>query len=334
MKKSLLALTVLSAFAGAASAQTSVTVYGIVDAGLVFERGGAAGSVSKLGSGVQSGTRLGFKGSEDLGGGLSAKFQLETGIAADTGGFNQGGLAFGRQSWVGLAGNFGQVSLGRQYTPLFIALDSIDPFGTGLAGASNNLMSTAGTRMNNTVNYTTNNLSGFTGTAAYGFGEVAGDTAASRQIGLSGSYANGPAAAVLAYHNTNNATATGSTKNTLLGGTWNFGPVTGHLGFEWNKADSGSVDTVDSTDVLIGASVPVGAGSFLASYIRKNDKLAANSDANQVAVGYTYALSKRTNFYTSYARISNKNGAAYTVGNATEGGSGDKAFNVGLRHKF
>jgi predicted porin len=119
-KKTLIALAILGAFTGVASAQTSVTVYGVADAGLVFEGGGAAGSVTKLSTGVQSGTRLGFKGVEDLGGGLSAKFLLETGIKIDTGGFNQGGTAFGRQDYVGLEGGFGSVTLGRQYTPVFI----------------------------------------------------------------------------------------------------------------------------------------------------------------------------------------------------------------------
>jgi predicted porin len=78
----------------------------------------------------------------------------------------------------------------------------------------------------------------------------------------------------------------------------------------------------------------LGAGTVMASYMHKDDKAAANRDANQLALGYSHALSKRTNLYTSIARIDNKNGAQYTVGNATEGGTTDKAFNVGIRHKF
>jgi predicted porin len=90
MKKSLLALAILGAIGGTASAQTAVTVYGLVDAGLVQERGAAAGNVTKLSSGVQSGSRLGFRGTEDLGSGITAKFALEAGIGIDTGASNQG----------------------------------------------------------------------------------------------------------------------------------------------------------------------------------------------------------------------------------------------------
>ena len=140
MKKSLLALAVLGAFAGAASAQSSITIYGIADAGIVAESGNPAGSVTKLTSGVSAGSRLGFRGTEDLGGGLAAIFALETGILLDTGGnaqgqvfANQNGLVFGRQDYVGLTGGFGAVTAGRQYNPYFITVNTVDPFGTGYA---------------------------------------------------------------------------------------------------------------------------------------------------------------------------------------------------------
>lgn len=344
MKKSLLALAVLGAFAGAASAQTSVTIYGIADAGLSFEGGSKTGdSVNKLSSGIESGSRLGFKGTEDLGGGLSAKFQLETGIAIDTGGFTQGGTAFGRQAWVGLSGNFGNISLGRQYTPLFIAGDTIDPFDMGLAGTASNLLHVGGAqsaRMNNTLNYTTNNLSGFVGTVAYGFGEVVGNTSASRQWGASGTYSNGPLTALIAYHNYNDAAAVvpgadlGSHKTTLIGATYDFQAAKGYFGYAWNKADNSLVTTEDTRDLLVGVSVPMGQSTFLASYIKKTDKNSTNAGASQFALGYQYALSKRTDFYTSYAHINNDSGAFYTVGNAIDSGIGNRAFNFGLRHKF
>jgi len=329
MKKSLLALAVLSAFAGAATAQTSVNIYGIVDAGIVHERGNPAGNVTKLTSGVESGSRLGVRGTEDLGGGLAGKFVLETGIAADTGGFNQGGLAFGRQAYVGLAGNWGMVSLGRQYTPHYLALDSIDPFSTGLAGNAANLVSTV-TRMDNTIKYSTPTWSGFIGELAYGFGEVQGNNTANRQIGASIGYNNGPLLVNLAYQRADDPTGTDRARNTLLGAKYDFGRLGASIGVTQNRG----LGIVDSRDYLLGVTVPFGASTVLASFIRKDDRTAADSDARQWALGYTYAVSKRTNFYTSYARILNKNGAAYTVGNATEAGSGDSAFNVGVRHLF
>lgn len=329
MKKSFLLLALLGAFAGTAAAQSSVTVYGAIDLGLVHESGGAGGSVAKLSSGVEAGSRLGFKGTEDLGGGLSAHFQLENGLAADTGGFNQGGLLFGRQAYVGLKGNFGTVNFGRQYLPLYNAFADADPFGAGLAGSAGNLFPYPA-RMDNTILYMTPAMGGFTGEFAYGLGEVAGNASANRHLDLTVGYQNGPLAVKLAHHNIRNATDTNTTKYNLVTGVYNFGPAKLHLAYGTNRDDA----TLDANDILLGVSAPVGGGTVMASYVRKNDKSAANMDANQAGIGYTYPLSKRTNVYTAYGRINNDNGAAYTVGNAIEGGSGDKAFNVGIRHKF
>ncbi|RZI40021.1 porin [Herbaspirillum sp. HC18] len=338
MKKSLLALAVFGAFAGAASAQTNVSIYGVADAGLTREKG-ATDSVWKLATGVQSGNRLGFKGSEDLGGGLKANFQLENGYDLDTGALRQGGRLFGRQAWVGLSGGFGAVSFGRQYDPLFLALDSVDPFGTGLTGATTNLMgfgASGDVRVNNSIAYSTNNLSGFTGSIVYGLGEVAGDNSLNRTYSLSAAYANGPINAVLAYSNSN-LTATNTAKQLLVGGTFNFGPATAHAAFEADKNDAGR----DFYEWMVGVSAPIGAGTVLASFIDKNDRNTAdNAGAKQYALGYTYALSKRTNLYTSYAHIKNDSASAAVVGDASSGGSAvnpgqsSNAFTVGVRHKF
>ena len=328
MKRSLLAFAVLGAFAGAANAQSSVSIYGLVDIGIAAERGGPAGSTLKLdGSGIHSGNRLGFKGSEDLGGGLSAIFTLETGYNSDTGTLGQGGAIFGRQSWVGLQGNFGAVKFGRQYTPLFLAIDSLDPID-GMTGGSGNLLPRGGVRMNNTISYATSKAGGFSGLLAYGFGEVAGETSGSRVIGGSVAYENGPLVVKLAHHNANNATATDSAKNTYLGGSYNLGVAKPIFGYQVNKGTG----AVDNRDALIGVQVPFGPHTVMASYIDKDDKSAANNDADLFALAYTYALSKRTNLYTSYMRISNENSLVYR----TKGGdgSGDREFNIGIRHKF
>ncbi len=329
MKKSLLALAVLGSFTGAVSAQTNVTIYGIADAGIVLERGGSAGAVNKLTSGVASGSRIGFRGTEDLGGGLSANFVLENGFNIDNGSL-VGGLIFGRQAFVGLKGGFGAVNLGRQYTPHYSILVGVDPFGNGTAGRTTNLMANSGVRMNNTVKYSSPNMGGFSADVAYGFGEVAGDSAASRAIGFNVKYAAGPVTVGLGYHNANNATDTDDAKSTLLAGTYSFGVAKAHLAYGVNKGTG----SADNTDMMVGVTVPVGASKFIASYIRKNDESAANADASQWALGYFYSLSKRTDLYVAYADISNDNGAAFKVGNGTEAGSGDRAFNLGVRHNF
>lgn len=356
MKKSILALAALGALAGTASAQTSVTIYGVIDAGFVAERGGASGSVNKLTSGVASGSRLGFKGTEDLGGGLTALFLLENGFSVDTGGLGQGGLLFGRQAYAGLGGGFGTVTLGRQYTPQYLTLAFADPFGTGMAGDAANIMPNTGnasSRMDNAIKYVTPALGGFTGELAYGFGEVADDNSAGRQIGLAVAYKGGPLGVRLGYHNRNNDTATVKNtddgKSTLLAATYDFGVAKAHAAYGVNKGLNSSplrntsnpfgsavapTASTDSADWLIGATIPFGASTVLVSYVHKNDKNATNRDASQWAIGYRYALSKRTDLYAAYASISNKNGAGYTVGSAIEAGSGDKAFNFGIRHSF
>lgn len=332
MKRSYLVLAGIGAFhalTGNVSAQTSLTLYGLVDAGLVYERGGAAGNVTKLTSGVQSGSRLGFKGMEDLGGGLSAKFALESGFNMDTGTMGQGGRLFGRQAWVGLGGRWGDLTFGRQYTPHFLMLDQVDPFGTGLAGSSTNLMSTVD-RMNNTIKLATPAWSGFTGELAYGFGEVPGDSSANRQLGGSVGYASGPLMLKVAHHRVENPTGTDDARSTLVGGKFDFGMAAASLGVGLNRGTG----TTDNRDYMLGVTVPVGAGALLASFTRKDDRTGLNADADQWAVGYTHALSRRTNLYTSFARISNDPGAAFTAGNASEPGTSDKAFNIGIRHKF
>ncbi len=349
MKKSLLALAVLGAFAGAASAQTNVTIYGVADVGIQRTDTNVAGVDPKwaLDSGLQSGSRLGFKGTEDLGGGLSAIFALENGFDISTGAMGQGAL-FGRQAFVGLSGGFGTVKFGRQYTPIFGAVDSVDPFGTGLAGALTNTVNTFGVRMNNTINYSMA-AGAFSGQVAYGLGEVPGDNSASRQIGLSFGYANGPISAVIAYHNKKDAAGAASGRTTFIGGTYNFGVVKAHASFADNRGDGvvGDIalgfvpaptqaqkdaaaalatdETVKTRDYMLGVSAPVGAGSVLASFQRKDDR-DSSDHYDLFAVGYTHGLSKRTNLYTSLGY-----GKSHVAGISD---LKNNVFNVGIRHKF
>lgn len=329
MNKSLLAFSAMAAFANIASAQ-SVTVYGIVDAGVVSEGDGPKGSITKLTSGVASASRLGFRGAEDLGGGVKATFNLEMGVMLDTGTSQTGTGTFGRLSTVGLTGGFGAVNVGRQYTPYFKTLQAEDPFVTGMAGRATNLMSNSGVRYDNSVVYSTPKVAGFSANLAYSLGEVPGNSAGSRAYGFSAAYEAGPFAARLAYHDANNATALDCAKNTLVGADYNFGIAKASIAYAVNKG----FGTLDSNDVLAGIAVPLGANRLVASYIRKDDKSVANKDARQLGIGLFHHLSKRTDVYAAYARILNRNGATYVVGNNTEPGSGARAFDLGLRHTF
>jgi GBP family porin len=342
MKKSLIALACASAFAGSANAQ-SLTTYGIVDMGFVGESGGTAGSIDKITSGAQSGTRLGFKGTEDLGNNMKALFVLETGIAADTGGFSAStasNIAFARQAFVGLQSDAGTLTLGRQYTPFFLTLNGVaDPFASGLAGNAQNLIPHSGIRMNNAVKYASPIFSGVSAEVAYGFGEnTAGNDKSGRNVGGSVGYSDGALSVRLAYHRANEAPTTATTISTLhdtstiLAANYKFEVAKVFAAYSDNDVQISGRGK--SRDLLIGVSVPFGNHTFIASYITKDGRSALNRDANQLGLGYTYALSKRTNLYAAWASIDNKNGAPYTVGNNSEPGSGDRAVNLGVRHTF
>ncbi len=345
MKKTYIALALLTAVAGAAQAQSTVTVYGVLDMALQNESNGAgtkgAGNVTSLDSGVQSGSRLGFKGSEDLGGGLKANFKLEMGVNADTGASAQGGLAFGRAAWVGLSGDFGAIQMGRQNKPMFNAVDTIDPFSTGIVGGTagqstsatgfGNLFFATNPRSTNTFNYTTNDLSGFTGSVAYTFGAVAGDISKNRGIGVSGQYAGGPLVAVVAYHNENDANAQ-AIKHLFVGATYDFNVVKAALAYGKVTSDNNSVD---NKLWLLGATVPVSKeGAIIGTYARVTNNLVSTAgNSNQFALGYTYSLSKRTNLYTSFERLSN-DANTNAGGLASGNGVTERLVNVGIRHMF
>jgi predicted porin len=356
MKKTIAALAVLSMASGIAAAQSAVTIYGLFDVALVRESGGAAGSMTKLTSGIGGGSRLGFKGTEDLGGGNTAFFLLENGFQADTGVQGQGGLLFGRQVYVGIGGKWGSLALGRQYTPQYLAIAGLDPFGSGYAGDTKNLFvptGNAGSRMDNTVKYISPAYFNTTAEVVYAPGEVSGDSDAGRQFGGSLAYKEGPLVVRVGYHNRNNDTATVKTntnaRNLVAGATYDIVKTRLHLAYAVNKGLNSDlprntanpygyavapVGSTDSRDLLLGLTYPVGPHTFLASYIDKDDKTRFNQDAHQFAVGYRYGLSKRTELYAVAAKITNKNGAGYTVGSAIEAGSGNKAVDLGVRHAF
>lgn len=354
MKKIVLSVAVAACWIPAVSfAQSSVTLYGVLDNGLVWENGGGQGAATKLGSGVNWANRFGVRGSEDLGHGLSAIFDLEGGFDLNSGQSAQANSTFGRASFVGLKGDFGTIVGGRYFTPYFVMLYSIaDPFSTGMAGDSNNLMATTGYRMNNAVKYTSPNMGGFVGTFAYSFGGVPGDFSAGRAYGGTLTYSHGPLNIGVAYHDRSNDTATlhgmDDARNTLLAANYDFRLVKVYLAYGIDKGPNSSslananaynspvapIPSTDSTSALVGLSIPFGRNRILASYIYKNDKSGNNQNAEQFAIGYTYQLSKRTQLYSAYAYIRNFHGAGYTVGNSSAGGSGNQAFNLGLVHTF
>jgi predicted porin len=352
MKVTIPTLAILALCSNAALAQSAITIYGVVDVGLSQDRGGIQGASTRLTSGMATQSRWGVRGNEELGDGLNALFVLEGGLSADTGSSTQNNTTFGRTAVAGLSGDLGTITAGLQDTPYFTTLNTVvDPLRNGIA-RSNNLMASSGFRAPNSILYRTNSLNGFSGDIMVAAGEVAGDNSAGRIFGGSFGYSAGPLNVRLGYQNRNNDTAIvknlDKAKNVLLGANYDFGMLKAFFGYAIDKglnsaplnssvvAFGGSVPiaSTDSTDMLLGVSVPFGVSTVVATYIRKDDKTVANQDAQQYALAYMYAFSKRTDIYTSYAVIRNQNGAGYTEGNSQEPGIGDKQFTVGLRHRF
>lgn len=350
MKKTLMSLAILAA-SGAAYAQSNVTIYGIMDAGFVGEQGGKNGTVNKVSSGGLSASRLGFKGTEDLGGGLSAVFTLEAGIKGDTGELdNTTNQLFNRQAFVGLSSKtMGTLTLGRQYTPWYNALSQVgDPFAAGTEGSAKNLFPANGTnvRNSNSVYYKSPDWSGITGELFYGAGEQQGEATA-RQLGASLGYQNGPLN-VRAAFNTRNNTPFGTGRQGLIAANYDFKVAKAFAMFGINRGANSALypndtaytkaaapSSADTRVWLVGATIPVSAaGTVVGSWAQVNDITTLNHDGKQAAIGYLHALSKRTTAYASFAKVGNRNGASYTVGNNGEVGSGREGYGVGIRHMF
>jgi predicted porin len=339
MKKTLIALAAVAA-SSAALAQSSVTLFGILDVNVrnvKTEVGGVSQSLTTMSQDGTASSRLGVRGVEDLGGGMSASFWLEGALNPDNG--TAGGLSFQRRSTVSLSGGFGEVRLGRDYVPTFWNHTVYDPFGTNGLGSSINvygglagLVTGTAVRSNNLISYFTPNMSGFQAQLSYGFKEVATGSSSSDYSGLRVTYAGGPLSVGFATASegclgTGAAPvgancATADVSRTNVGASYDFGFIKPM--FNYTTSKDKSIDT-KITNLMIGLTAPVGPGLVKASYTRTElDIAGADADARQIALGYEYGLSKRTALYGNYARISTDPGVAVKT----------RGFEVGVRHAF
>ena len=342
MKKfalSSLSLALLGA-AGAAHAQSSVTLYGVLDDSIQYvnnvDVSGSNKSSVGLAAGNLQGNRWGLKGTEDLGGGLKAVFQLENGFSPNNGSLGQGGKMFGRQAFVGLASDqFGTVTLGRQYDPvvdLVQAVTADNYWGSTFTTPSDVDNNDNSSRTNNAIKYTSQTYAGFQFEAMYAFGGVAGSTGSGQTWSGAATYANGPfsvAAGYIRMDNTGESKAARTTAgwSATSDGTFNsinlpyetaksigiasigaqyvIGPVTAGLRYSnaQYKPDAYSVAGFTSTERY-----NVGAG-FVNYQLTPAALLglgytfthgSGNGDSasyNQISLGGDYNLSKRTDLY-------------------------------------
>jgi predicted porin len=333
MKKSLLALAVLGAFAGAASAQSSVTVYGKVDMGL----GKTIASEDKQVRDA-AGSRLGFRGVEDLGGGLAAVFGFEHRFNPDTGTDATGGSTFWNgYSNVGLRGGFGAVTLGRHYTAAFTDIQNqIDPFGGDTVAALRGVgiipgsgtganAAIAKVRVADSIRYDIA-AAGFKVAATIAEATQPGCTTAcpDRPFSVAGSYAGGPLFVGFGYENPQGA----NDKIWTLGGRYTFAPVTLRAGFS-----SGTNNASNKLrSFLVGASIKVGAaGDILAGYAVAKNRTTNTDISKRLGLGYRHNLSKRTFLYADFARES-VNAAALVAGSTNN--FEKNGYDFGIQHNF
>lgn len=352
MKKTLIALAALAATG--AFAQSTVTLYGVLDAAVAKY---SSEGVSKTGlySSQMGSSLIGFTGSEDLGGGLKANFKLEGGLNNDNGtgngslstnnqasgiGASQAGaqgLAFNRYSYVGVSGGFGEVRLGRDYTSTFQnVVAAVDPF---LTNGPANLLSMAynlglkngqatTTGASNQIGYITPAMGGFNAKVQYFMGEnasnlpTATNTAGaddgngySAQVG----YANGPVFASIGQmvtKGTATATANGDYTQRGLSASYNFGMAKVVYTYANEELIKLAATSTNKTNML-GVVVPFGAANFKASYARSvNNDGATDNVGTQLGLGVDYALSKRTVLFGTVARVTNDTRADYSAGSS------------------
>jgi predicted porin len=363
-------IAALAAASASASAQSSVTVFGVIDANVGSVNNGA-GSVKSVGNSGNETSRLGFRGIEDLGGGLHAGFWLEgqifndTGLGGAPGSANQG-MSWQRRSTISLISDtLGEVRLGRDTTPNYTSRQDFDPFTLNGVGSEQNMMilnqpiegtpqvnatplgsgSATFPRASNTVEYfLPGNLGGVYGQAmvAAGEGSVNGKYSAGR-LGYKTGQLNVSLEAGKASLGPNGL------KEINAGASYDFGVV--KLMGQYGKYTLDRAAAIGSTvqkNLLIGATAPVGPGTVKVSYNRVQISGAdtgvsglGEGKAHMIAAGYVYDLSKRTALYTSYSRISNDPRTQFTVGGQQNGpsvhgatGRTSSGYEIGIRHRF
>lgn len=364
MKKNATTLAALIVLAtGSACAQSSLTVFGIVDASLTHGSGSVANR-TQLSSGNLAGSRIGFRGTEDLSGGLKANFWLEAGLTLDDGqgaatnSNNQAsgagaatagrqGLTFNRISYVSLSSStWGEVRLGRDYTPTFNGHVSYDPANfNGVATSQTALGSMTifaapnGARGSNSIQYQLPNLNGFAGQFMYALGENPSNSSATTKDGnYTGArlyYTGGPLSASVAAANYKLSTV-GDMKETVLGASYVIGQA--KLWAIHLKNTTGTSTSV--TGSMLGVTYTTGPTLLKASWSRsamKSNAGAAIGTTDKLAFGAVYNLSTRTALYATAARTRNRDGAAALpyIGVAVTGANqGSTAYDIGIRHVF
>lgn len=356
MKMKLFAAAVAALAAGGAYAQSSVTLYGVVDAGIEYNNnaGQTGENLFRMTSGNQSGSRWGLRGVEDLGGGLKGVFVLESGFEVDTGRSAQDNRLFGRNAYVGLQSQWGSLLLGRQQTTLYDFALQYDPMAISTRYSSTSMAPEFAARADNAVKYV-GKFGGLTASALYSFNangnEVAGRNVFGREMGALLSYSAGPFSVGAAYDDVHVGTTADQApviRRATVAGSYAFGPAKAFLGYRWAKAYDGATlpgavgtDVSSSNMYWAGLAYQLTPAFSVTGAAYYQDFRNTGADPWQFVLTGDYALSKRTDIYTSLSYALNKDGSALGVGGFNSGTTfnvepGKDQFGavVGVRHKF
>lgn len=337
MKKSLLALAVIGAFAGAAQAQ--VTVYGSFDGGLRYQTNVDAAGNNKLSlnsKGTYSSNRLGFRGVEDLGGGMNAHFKLETGWFTGTGELeNTNNQLFNRSASVGLGGAWGSLDFGKQYSNAFETITSYEPFGykyTGIVDtiAAATIPGGSSVRFNNDIKYV-GTFGPVTARAEYAMGEQAGNTSAGSAQSIGATYTTGPITAGGAYTQSENTAGTLNNDHWTVGGAYKFGPARVAVGYANLEEEQATGADKKTRWAWVGANYAITpAVELTAAFYNTKRSGSQSGDKDNLMVGATYALSKRTYLYALVDSQKYEGALISTTTNQTR----QRGVAVGLNHTF
>lgn len=346
--RKLSAVAAIGLGACAAHAQSSVTVYGIVDQYIGHTSAGGRGSVTSVDAGGLAASRIGFRGVEDLGGGLKATFTLEQGVLTDTGAMADATRAFNRQSWLGLGGSWGEFRFGRQNTPAFWMCGQLDAAGCATYASLLNNTSGYAPRFDNMVYYFSPDLSGFKLQGGFALGEQQAPASKSglNAYMLGAEYKGSNFWVGLNHASQNSANKTVKAKATFLGGNYDFGAGKVYLGLHRGNMNGANLaNNVEGRDYFawsLSADWRISGATTVGVVVgRADDRTAANRDAKQVGLIATHALSRRTQLYATATRLSNENGATFSLGaagpitrNVPLAGENATGFQVGIRHTF
>lgn len=340
MKKTIIMAAGLAAAACTqlAQAQSAVTVYGILDEFLSYGDAGAGRNL-RLDSSGSLASRIGFRGSEDLGSGYKVNFLLEAGINADSGTQPDTTRLFNRQAWVGFSGAAGELRVGRQNTSMFFMLGRYDALDatTQSSGLANLAPFTP--RYDNMIGYMSPVWNGLKLEVQYGAGEVAGNTQAGANYHVQLEYVKGGLSTGINYEENNDIKDIVKTRNALLGASYDFGKSKAFLAYHGARNNVGTLDRdVYSVSGLYRVT-PADIVSLGFSVAR--DHTVADSGGRQVGLLYQHFLSKRTLVYSGVSRLKNMNQAVFTLnGAAVKGelpvrpGADISGLQLGLRHVF